>query len=166
MLLCLIGWFVVLHDARAIANYLIERSVEDDRPLTSLQIIKLVYFSHAWMLGLYGVPLIRQAVEAWRYGPMIADLYHGLKSCGGECVTEKMRVPTATFDPQEKDLIDQVYTKYGCLEGIRLSELTHAPGTPWDEVWSRINEDTVISDTLIQNHYAQKARETRESSSG
>lgn len=28
------------------------------------------------MLGLYGVPLIRDDVQAWKYGPVIPQVYH------------------------------------------------------------------------------------------
>ena len=38
-----------------------------------MQVLKLVYYCHAWMLGLYGRPLIRQPIEAWRYGPVVPE---------------------------------------------------------------------------------------------
>ena len=49
------------HDARAVANSLIEKSQEEGNLLTPLQIIKLVYFCHGWMLALYKRPLIKQS---------------------------------------------------------------------------------------------------------
>ena len=71
------------HDARSVANSLIEKSIEAGSCLTPLEIIKLVYFCHGWMLGLYRRPLIKQNVQAWRYGPVVADVYHCLKQHGG-----------------------------------------------------------------------------------
>ncbi len=55
-----------MYDARNVANQLIDRSIRDGNSLTPLQIIKLVYFCHSWMLGFHGVPLVTQRVEAWK----------------------------------------------------------------------------------------------------
>ena len=63
------------HDGRAVANALITKGVEAGSPLTPLQIGKLSYIAHGWMLGLYGRCLFRQAVLAWLYGPVVRDIY-------------------------------------------------------------------------------------------
>ena len=67
------------HDARAVANRLLQLAEEDGNQLTVMQILKLVYFCHAWTLALYDRPLIEQPIEAWRYGPVIPDVYHSFK---------------------------------------------------------------------------------------
>ena len=66
-------------DARSVANSLIERGMADSAALTPLQIMKLVYISHGWMLGLYNKSLFKQPVLAWLYGPVVSDIYHGLR---------------------------------------------------------------------------------------
>jgi uncharacterized phage-associated protein len=145
------------HDARAIANALIERAKAAGRPLTPMQIIKLVYICHGWMLGLYSRPLIREAVAAWRYGPVIPTLYHSLKHYGSEHVTEPIGRQVADLDELEADLIDQVFAKYAGLSGIALSHLTHAPNTPWSIVWHDSGQNAPISNDLIEYHYGGKA---------
>ncbi len=150
------------HDARTIANSLIERGVEAGSYLTPLEIIKLVYFCHGWMLGLYRRPLIEQNVQAWRYGPVVADVYHCLKKHGGDPVANPIQfsrsMPQEDFDEFESDLVRQVYDVYGHLGGITLSRLTHAPGTPWHTVWRSEGKNSTIPNALIQDHYAAKAR--------
>ena len=151
------------HDARAVANVLIDRANEMGRPLTTMQIIKLVYICHGWMLGLYQRPLIHQPVEAWRYGPVISKLYHSLKRFGGGHVTERIPAEDSQFDDLEDDLIRQVVEKYSHLSGISLSSMTHAHGTPWHKVWnmeipaSVVGQNPLIPNDLIEEHYAQKA---------
>ncbi len=61
----------------------------DDNSLTPLQINKLVYISHGWVLGFFQRPLIENRVaqiEAWRYGPVVVGIYHMLKSFGSRPV--------------------------------------------------------------------------------
>ena len=148
------------HDARAVANRLIELAEEDGNQLTIMQVIKLVYFCQAWMLGLYERPLIEQPIEAWRFGPVIRDVYQSFKKYRGEPIRDQARVPEAHFDDKEEDLVKQVYSKYGYLSGIRLSELTHEEGTPWHEVWRRNGQDSIIPRSLLKEYYSRQALES------
>ena len=67
------------HDARSVANEIIRHAHDDGKSVTHLQVQKLVYYCHAWMLGLYGEPLLKQPVEAWEYGPVIRAIYDSLR---------------------------------------------------------------------------------------
>ncbi len=142
-----------LYDARCIANEFIQRAVDQDRPLTHLQIQKLVYFAHARLLVLHGQPLIDQAFEAWEYGPVVPDLYHALKHTGSEEVLEIIPVeepPVYSF--RETDIFNWCFKQYGCLSGPRLTTLTHAGDSPWSEAAAR--DQTLISNDDIAHYHA------------
>ena len=114
------------HDARSIANALISRGIEAAEPRDPLQVIKLTYLCHGWMLGLHHRPMSRQAVQAWQYGPVIPVVYHSVKRHGRNPVMSQIRssfgrFPIDEFDPLEEDLIDQVVEVYGPFSGIDLS---------------------------------------------
>ena len=150
------------HDARAIANALISRGIDSGTPRDPLQIIKLTYLCHGWMLGLYHRPMSKQDVEAWRYGPVIPVVYHGVKRYGRNPVRSLIRGPfirvvDAEFDELEDDLIDQVLDVYGGFSGIDLSMMTHARGTPWYAVWNREGKNAVIPNSMIEEHFATAA---------
>ena len=142
------------HDALEIADHLIRKGLDNDNALTPLQVIKLVYFCHGWMLGLYGRPLCTQEVRAWIYGPVIPDVYHELKVYGGSEIMVDMGMPNPELDEYEDDLVKQVYDKYGRFSGVDLSRRTHAPGTPWHKIWKRKGRNAVIPNPLIQKYYA------------
>ena len=145
------------HDARAVANRLLDLAEEDGNRLTPMQVLKLVYFCHAWMLALCDQPLIEQPIEAWRYGPVIPDVYHSFKKYRDGPIKSKARVKAGDFDEKESHIIREVYQKYGFLSGIRLSQLTHAPGTPWDRVWDANRQNSIIPNSLTKRYYALKA---------
>ena len=146
------------HDARAVANVLIRLGIDGTRPRNPLQLIKLTYLCHGWMLGLYHRPLSAQPVEAWKYGPVIPDVYRGLKRYGNKRVTVVQDFPSSDFDALEDDLIRQVFDVYSDFTGVQLSQLTHARGTPWHQVWHRMGRDSIIPDALIEEHFAELAR--------
>ena len=45
------------HDPRAIANWFIEQGIKENNPLSHIEVQKLLYFSHGWMLGIHETPL-------------------------------------------------------------------------------------------------------------
>ena len=146
------------HDACAVANSLIEKAIKEGGTLTPLQIVKLSYISHGWMLGLYNRSLFRQPVLAWLYGPVVRDVYHKLRHYRSNGVDKTIKVDTEEFDEYESGLLDQVYRKYGHLSGITLSQLTHASGTPWYQTWHRQGQNSIIPNDIIREHYVAKAR--------
>ena len=151
-----------MHDARSVANQLIRRGLAEQKNLTPMQVQKLVYFCHAWMLALCQRPLIEQPIEAWRYGPVVPDVYRSLRRYGGEPVRREIPdVQDREFDHQESSIIAQVFDLYSDFNGPQLSAMTHAVGTPWDQIWTRYGrsfDNAVIPDTIIEDYYAAEAQ--------
>ena len=156
------------HGARAVANYLIDQVREDRDHLTSMQLLKLVYVAHGWNLAFFNRPLIREAVEAWEHGPVIADLYHGVKRWGAGPVRERLPgyfAATDGFTSQEKELISSVLAAYRHLDGLELSNLTHKRGTPWYIVYyeqgGTDRRHALIPNALIRKHFVGLMRSHR-----
>jgi uncharacterized phage-associated protein len=146
------------HDARAVANYLLAKAAEAGRPVTPMQLIKLVYLAHGWMLGLHGRPLISDRVEAWQYGPVVRSVYGAVSAYRSAPIERPIAYPgadraQAAFDRDERSILDQVFEIYGRHDGLTLSRLTHQDGSPWHTVWSRKGRNGTIDDTLIESHF-------------
>lgn len=122
-----------------------------------MQVLKLVYLCHGWMLGLYNRPLIKEPVEAWQYGPVVRDLYKSVKKFRSSPVEGPLSRNKEDFDEQEKDIMDQVIEMYGDFSGLALSRLTHEPGTPWYRTWNSGDRYNIISNDLIEDHFKQLA---------
>ena len=76
------------HTALQVANRIIElgRSKHPPQYYTPMQLLKLVYIAHGWTLGICATPLITEQVEAWKYGPVIPDLYQHVKKYGSSSI--------------------------------------------------------------------------------
>ncbi len=141
----------------SVAKYILVKAEEQSRMLTPMKLIKLVYMAHGWMLGLYGRPLFRENAEAWKYGPVIRELYREVKQYRNNSIPPSRFKPVGidlNFDEDEKSVMDQTVSVYGRYSAIHLSMMTHAKGTPWDIVYNEIGHDFVIPNDLIEEHYA------------
>jgi uncharacterized phage-associated protein len=49
--------------------------------ITPMQLLKLVYIAHGWSLAILGRDLFPDRIEAWKYGPVIPDLYRATRPC-------------------------------------------------------------------------------------
>jgi len=144
-----------MYDSRVVANRLIELAHQHDNTLTPMQLIKLVYIAHGWMLGLYHRPLLRDEVQAWRYGPVIPHLYSAVRENRGRAVVGPLASDGGKLDARADDIVVQVYRRYGTIPGMHLSRLTHARGTPWAQMYSPGIFGVAIPDDLIEGHYAR-----------
>lgn len=139
-----------MYKSLQIAKKILELAKTEHKVLTPMQLIKLVYLSHGWMLGLYSKPLITEDIEAWKYGPVIPSLYEEVKHYRSHPV-EDINCEDVTLDKESQDIINQVYKKYGHLSGVILSMVTHETNSPWEITWN--NGGKTISNDLIADYY-------------
>ena len=133
------------YDARAVANFILDKADEDGVALTQLSLLKILYFAHGWYLAEHAKPLIAQPIEAWQYGPVIKVVRDAFKDFGKKAITkraEKLEVRTGEIVPVVPDLlpsdrafVSAVYNGYRHHDGWTLSEMTHEQGSPWFKVW-------------------------------
>lgn len=141
-------------DARVVSNHLVDIAAADGNTLTPMQVLKLVYISHGYRLGFNGIPLIPNRIEAWKFGPVIPDLYFSIKNYRDKPVAHVVATGLEDFRDGEADFVSSIYDAYKNLDGLQLSNLTHQDGTPWQNVYRPDVSNTVIPDDIIQHHYA------------
>ena len=126
---------------------------------TPMHVLKLVYISHGWTLGLYGRSLINEPAEAWRYGPVVPSVYHRYKSFRGDPITTEPVDRSDAFDDEQRDIVEQVHEAYGDFTALQLSALTHKPGTPWDITYREYGVGVIIRNELIRDYYERLAEQ-------
>ena len=122
----------------AIANYFVKKAALEGKKLDILQLVKLAYLAHGWCMGFTGKPLFADgAVEAWKYGPVIPEVYRAFRPQGvvisGRAMDENGNPIEEELDEELKRVVDGVYNSYAPLSSFGLTHLTHKQGTPWDE---------------------------------
>ena len=141
-----------MRPALDVANYFIECS---DFTKTNLQVMKLTYISHGYMLALYGKPLIYDEVEAWTHGPVIPAIYRKFKKWGSRIIERTAQPKPEPFTGEERGLLDSVFETYGRYCGYYLSQITHHDGdriTPWAQCYVK-GRNIIIPDPISKKYY-------------
>ncbi len=149
----------------SVAQYILDQcKAGSDPALTPMQLIKLVYVAHGYMLGLHGQPLLSERVQAWQYGPVIPSVYHAVKKY--QSLPVEM-VPGAQsdyrFTDAEREVMSSVAQTYCKYSGIVLSSATHRPGTPWQRTWDAAGKNASISNDLIEAFYSDILKQPKHS---
>lgn len=149
-----------------ISSYFLHKYSNQENTITPMKLVKLVYISHGWHLGITGNALIDENPEAWKYGPVIPTIYHYYKNFGRNPIKLKEDLNYNEVLPEEiRSFLDRIWSVYGKFSGIELSAKTHQSGTPWDITWSKIHNDKKsifgiyskqIPDNLIKDYYYNK----------
>lgn len=144
-----------MYDVLNVADAILKIAKKKHKSLTPMQLMKLTYIAHGWSLGIRNKDLFQNRIEAWQYGPVIPDLYHATKSYGRNPIPTSSIGDPAELNVSEDDaaFLEDVFSKYGHLDGIALSYLTHQRGTPWDQVYRPGVYRIEIPDSLIRKHY-------------
>ncbi|MEM7584591.1 MAG: type II toxin-antitoxin system antitoxin SocA domain-containing protein [Acidobacteriota bacterium] len=130
------------YPASAIANYFVQRGLQDRSPVDPMKLQKLIYFAHGWNLAIYNEPLIDEMIEAWPYGPVTRSIYHAVKSHGSGPIEFPIFDQSAdgpslssVSDDDTKELLERVWRVYGEIASVELSKMSHDPEGPWHSAW-------------------------------
>lgn len=156
------------HDARAIANHILDMAKEQGREITVMQLLKLIYIANGWSWALLGKQLVRDPVEAWQYGPVYRSVYRDFNKFGSQPITEKSAMLDGALPyssplmDDERELLRGVTVHYGKLHAFRLSDMTHEPGTPWSQIKENKGTYAEIPQKLIKSHFEKLRDDQRE----
>ncbi|MGD0960413.1 MAG: type II toxin-antitoxin system antitoxin SocA domain-containing protein [Methylomonas sp.] len=153
------------HSALSVANAFLDLARAEGKGISPMKLQKLVYYAHGWYLGLFDNPLIDEAIEAWKYGPVIQSIYHEFKRFGSsditvfgtefDCDAGDFIEPRPEGDELARTLINKIWSEYGCYTAAALSSMTHVSGGPW-EASRRDHEQArsvTIKNDLIKDYF-------------
>lgn len=149
------------YDSRAVANRILQMAAQKGRPLTIMQLVKLVYFAQAWYLAFTDKPITFHKAQAWQYGPVYPLVYKAFPGAGSKqldgMIVDKLtgRPYEAAFTEDEQALLDWILDQYGKLHAFDLSKRTHIEDGPWAKAIERGGTYSEISDADLRSHFKQ-----------
>jgi uncharacterized phage-associated protein len=116
------------------ADYFISLGEKAQRPLTPLELQKMLYFLEGLHLALTDERLFGESFQAWKNGPALPSVYKRFKNFKADpIVLEQGRANyDSKIQPYIVEMIDLVHQVFSKFDAPKLVGLTHLPGTPWD----------------------------------
>jgi uncharacterized phage-associated protein len=157
------------YSAASIANAFLTRAFADRHTIVSpMKIQKLAYLAHGYFLAETGQPLLDELFEAWKFGPVLPSLYHECKKFGQGSINDYIHdydfatgrsLPAPMPDDKiANEIVEFVWSIYGKMNALDLSDWTHARGGPWDKTThggTNIPRNQIIPNALITAYFRE-----------
>src|SRR5581483_11845039 len=109
----------------------------------------------------YSAPLVSNEFEAWEFGPVVRVVYEAFRGHKRQPIRQRaLRLDPVTgvraivhYNLTEDDVrfVSEIFNLYSQIDPLKLSEMTHLPGSPWDQVW-RAPKGTATLGMIIKKH--------------
>ncbi|RVU29958.1 Panacea domain-containing protein [Neptunomonas marina] len=140
--------------ALQIANALIQKAHQENNPISNMKLQKLVYFAYGWYYAIKEERLFEEPIQAWKYGPVLPDLYHKFKLYFSNPIpVNHFFVPDGQISEEHQELVDKIWEVYGRFTAGQLSDRTHMHDTPWDRAYHQGLSNVQIKDDDIKEHF-------------
>ena len=147
------------YGAMTIANEFITCSQNQKEQLSRQKLQKLVYLAHAYHLVRHEVPLICEQIEAWKYDPVVHELYTVLKSSTSahveRCIDLARPQRVDARDIEVLDIIREVWDNYDDYAYMDLVPLDQEPKSKRSSGFSSFKRNPPLADWVIREHFSQ-----------
>lgn len=122
---------------------------------TNLEIQKLLYIAQVFSLGLRNKLLFKNTIQAWKYGPVIPDVYYRLRSCGSMPILPIMFGENSDegCSGEEFEFVSSIAEATKNLRDWQLVGLTHRNGTAWQKKFDPNEFGTQITEQDMREEF-------------
>lgn len=122
----------MIYNASSIADYIIDKCYKMKKPISNLQLQKVIYFTWVEYYKKTGKTLFMDDICAWQFGPVIPEVYYEYCSYGGRPINIMCETAISESD---KGILDGIIEKYVQIPVNKLVDMTHQKGTAWDRIY-------------------------------
>ena len=157
-----------MYSALKVSLYFVKKGIEEDLPVDQMKLQKLVYFAHGYHLAVYNEPLIEEDIQAWKYGPVVPEIYHAFKFYSNEPIQTlkyvskvsgfgffKVSKDETEFDRNALDSLNTSWKLLKQISGPQLSNWTHKEESPWSQYYKEKLNDQVIPNEDIKKYFKE-----------
>ena len=137
--------------------------------LSPLHLQKLLYYCQGWSLALLGRPLFYQPLCAWKYGPVVRDVYDRFQGRSSGVLPQELPSVGGPMATTPAALIEMVWREYIRFTPGELVEKTHRE-QPWREARAGLQDgahsDAVLSHETMREFFTAQAATLMKSKPG
>ena len=128
---------------------------DEGNDLTNLKLQKLLYFAQGTHLARTGQLLFNEDIQAWKLGPVVPAAYEKYSAFASKVITEDTSAFTrAVFTGEEASTLLDVCHWGFKYSATTLVNRTHAANSPWDQVFNKVRQFSVIPVDCIKAYFS------------
>ncbi|WP_394981152.1 Panacea domain-containing protein [uncultured Helicobacter sp.] len=138
------------------------RELEAGDTISNLKMQKLLYYAQGHFLAIYQTPLFSERIEAWKYGPVVKEVYDRFKKYGNLAIDfeELDNFNSTLYTSEHLDTLPFVFNRYN-ISAKELVDKTHSE-SPWMDAYSKYTTNE-ISQQSIQDFFTQRFKQEAQS---
>lgn len=152
-----------MYPASIIAYAFVKKGIDEKRPVTQMKLQKLLYFAHGLHLAAYKKELIEEPIYAWKFGPVVSEIYHQYKLYGSNPISDFNCVLGASYSDnmlsvlnnEATTVINETWELLKGYDAIKLSNWTHLKGSPWERYFKPGINDVEIPKEAMEEYFKQ-----------
>lgn len=153
------------YPASLIAFAFVKKGIDEGNPVTQMKLQKMVYFAHGMHLALDRGALIKETFQAWKFGPVVPEIYQDYKIYGSGPITttDLLRIFSTgqicdnedlkKIDKKAQESVDDAWSVLKELDALSLSAWTHKDGSPWKKFYKNGVTDIIIPNEEIKEYF-------------
>lgn len=156
--------------SKELSAYDVSKFILSVFPVSHLKLQKLLYYCYSEYLIKTGKQLFSDKILAFKYGPVVEDIFHKYRHYGSSAIDYKedeefyihiadiaatpsfVRMISAVDGIQATRCVTEVLGKYMKYEAFELVERTHLSGGPWSLVYEK-GKNCEIKDEIIKDFH-------------
>jgi uncharacterized phage-associated protein len=147
-----------VYNAVDIAKYILAVAYENGDVVTNLKLQKLLYYAQAWYMVKHGgKKLFSDDIEAWKFGPVIRDVYDLYKSYSRNPIDEtSCKDDISKLELDDRKFMDEFLAEFMDYSALSLVNMIHNE-PPWQEAFDEQNQygSHIISTDSMYNYYSK-----------
>jgi uncharacterized phage-associated protein len=129
--------------ALRVAEYIIHKAQKREKPVTNIKLQKLLYFTQGVYLAKYNKLAFEDNIIAWKYGPVVKDIYYKYSLYGAEPIITVKKYDSK-ISLMLTNAIDIVLESFLDVNQTDLIEETIKPESPWS--YTDIDDVILVDD--------------------
>lgn len=138
-----------MYSALELSKYITAKCIQDERPITNLQLQRILYLVQRDFLQKRGCPAFEDSIQAWQFGPVIPEVYYYF--CGFGVMPVSHLYGQHEINPDDRAFVDSIIEAKRKLPPWDLTAETNKNDGAWDRTYQDgAGNKNVIPVSLMQ----------------
>ncbi len=131
-----------MYPALDIAKYIVTKCKRDEKPISNLQLQKILYYIQREYLHFDSLAF-PDSIEAWRFGPVVPTVYYYFCGSGAMPLIPFLEFDGTSISNEDKSTIDRIVEAKRELRPWVMVQETHKAGGAWDQTYQAYREGKI-----------------------